>query len=117
VSKHAKFPTQVLRFYGNADFALDTIGAQEITLVSTSLLNDPFDPYFFFETDFGEDYGELVDYVRRRHPADFEWFLNEMAIDWWKECVPKLQKLFSRSQKIAVHIFNVGRLRARSSKR
>jgi hypothetical protein len=74
VSKHGKFPTQVLRFYGNADFALDTIGAQEITLVSTSLLNDLFDPYFFFETDFGEDYSALVDYVRVKHQDDLDGF-------------------------------------------
>jgi hypothetical protein len=103
MSKHGKFPAQVLRFYGNADFAIDTIGAREITLVSTSLLNDPFDPYFFFETDFGEDYSMLVDYVRAKYPDDFGWFLNEMTLDWWKTSVPKLKKyLFDLKQSLYV---------------
>jgi hypothetical protein len=94
VSKVRQFPKSVLRFYGNVDFALDAIGGQEITLIHASLVNDPFDPYFFFETDFGEDYKALIDYVSARHPNDLEWFLREMTHDWWKQAVPKLRAYF-----------------------
>lgn len=58
-----QLPAGVVRFYGSLDFALDTIGAKQITLILTSKLDDPFDPYFFFETDFGEVYRAVVDYV------------------------------------------------------
>ena len=105
MGKHRQFPSQVLRFYGNIDYALDTIGAQEITLVHASLLNDPIDPYFFFETDFGDDHSALVDYVRAKHSNDFGWFLNEMTAEWWKTAVPKLRAYFLKLKE-SLYIFS-----------
>jgi hypothetical protein len=68
------------------DFALDTIGALEITLVDASLLNDPFDPYFFFETDFGEDYNALwITFVRSIPPISDE--VGQQHVDEYnKQC-------------------------------
>ena len=56
-------PATVTRFYGTADYALDVIRAKQIAFVHVSLLNDPFDPYCFFETDFEGKY-------RKRLPRD-----------------------------------------------
>jgi hypothetical protein len=56
-------PRSVVRFYGNTQYAAESIGFKEITFLHLDKLNDPFDPYFFFETDFSDSYSNLVDYV------------------------------------------------------
>jgi len=96
MTKGRQFPNSVLRFYGNVDFALDTLGTREITLINVSLLNDPFDPYFFFETDFEEDYKAFIDYVSARYPRELGWFLSEMTLEWWQQAVPKLRAYFKQ---------------------
>lgn len=40
-------PQQVVRFYGNVDYAMDVIKNRQIAFVHVSTLNDPFDPYYF----------------------------------------------------------------------
>ncbi len=70
ISALPKRPQYVTRFYGNVDYALDVIANQQITFVHASALNDPFDPYFFLETDFGEDGAHLLNYIRENHPRD-----------------------------------------------
>jgi hypothetical protein len=62
----SRLPKHVVRFYGNVDFALDTVAHRQAILVHVSNLNDPFDPYFFFETDFGEKYSALLEYISVR---------------------------------------------------
>jgi len=47
-------PQQVTRFYGTVNYAMDVIKNKQIAFVHASMLNDPFDPYCFFETDFEE---------------------------------------------------------------
>jgi hypothetical protein len=66
----SRLPKHVVRFYGTVDFALDAIAHRQMTFVHVSRLNDPFDPYFFFETDFQGKYSELLKYVRKKHPED-----------------------------------------------
>ena len=51
-----EIPQYVTRFYGTTDFALDVIQNKQIAFVHVSLLNDPFDPYCFWETDFSDSY-------------------------------------------------------------
>jgi hypothetical protein len=53
-------PQQVTRFYGTVDYAMDVIKNRQIAFVHASMLNDPFDPYCFFETDFGDSYQNLI---------------------------------------------------------
>jgi hypothetical protein len=66
----SRLPKHVVRFYGTVDFALDAIGAPAGDVRACVELNDPFDPYFFFETDFQGKYSELLKYVRKKHPED-----------------------------------------------
>jgi len=61
-------PAAVTRFYGTVDYALDVIRTKQIAFVHVSLLNDPFDPYCFFETDFEGKYQNLLRYVKQHHP-------------------------------------------------
>jgi hypothetical protein len=76
MSTSSPLRNQVVRFYGNFDFALDAIANRQVTFIHVTKLNDQFDPYFFFETDFDVSYTRLVDYVREKHPTDFSWFIN-----------------------------------------
>jgi hypothetical protein len=75
-------PATVTRFYGNTSFGLDVLDNQQVALVRVALLNDPFDPYGFFETDFG-NYMNLANYVRTHHPHDRGWFRVHVTAQSW----------------------------------
>jgi hypothetical protein len=75
-------PATVTRFYGNTSFGLDVLEDQQVALVRVTLLNDPFDPYGFFETDFG-NYVDLLKYVRANHPRDLRWFRGHVTAQSW----------------------------------
>ena len=96
MSGRASLPKKVVRFYGNTDFALDAIAHQQVTLVHVSKLNDPFDPYFFFETDFDADYDRLCAYVRSRSQADSEWFARHVTREQWGQSVDRAQTHMER---------------------
>jgi hypothetical protein len=72
----------LIRFYGNASFGLDVLNNRHIALVRVTLLNDPFDPYGFFETDF-DNYLGLLKYVRSHHPGDRPWFRVRISPRTW----------------------------------
>jgi len=64
-------PQQVTRFYGTVDYAMDVVANRQIAFVHVSMLNDPFDPYCFFETDFGESYPNLIAFMKKpAYPVD-----------------------------------------------
>jgi hypothetical protein len=75
-------PVGVTRFYGKPNFALDVLENQYIALVRVTLLNDPFDPYGFFETDFNS-YVDLLKYVQKSHPHDRGWFRAHVTPQSW----------------------------------
>ena len=84
-------PANATRFYGNANFALDVVVNRKIAFIHTSLLNDPFDPYGFFETDFGENYARLIQHVKEHHPADLGWFRTHVTAVSWITTVKELR--------------------------
>lgn len=85
-------PERVTRFYGNIDYALQTIGYKEITFVHVSTLNDPFDPYFFLEIEFGNSYKNLRDYIKQNHPAKLGWFRNHVTPVSWSQTLKELDE-------------------------
>jgi len=58
-------------------------------------VNDPFDPYLFFETDFNAGYQQLLDYIHHTHPNDFGWFINEFPAEAWPHSVDSVRKYFA----------------------
>lgn len=79
MAANASLPTRVVRFFGSTDYAHDPLAHREATFVHVSKLNDPFDPYFAFATDFGEDYSALLAHVEKRHPQDADWVDFELS--------------------------------------
>ena len=56
-----------------------------------SKLNDPFDPYCFFETDFQGKYQNLPMHVRKNHPSDMPWFRAHVTPQNWGNAVNDLE--------------------------
>lgn len=86
-------PQQVTRFYANVDYAMDVIKNRHIAFVHVSMLNDPFDPYCFFETDFGDSYQNLIAYMKKHHPRDLPWFRAHVTAQSWGQTVNGLKAL------------------------
>jgi hypothetical protein len=84
-------PQQVTRFYRTVDYALDVITNRQIAFVHVSMLNDPFDPYCFFETDFGDSYQNLIAHVRKNHPRDLPRFRAHVTPQSWGQTVKDLK--------------------------
>jgi hypothetical protein len=80
-------PQQVTRFYADVDFAMDVIKNMQIAFVHVSMLNDPFDPYCFFETDFDDKYLNLIAHIRKNHPRDLPWFRARVRGENWGQTV------------------------------
>ena len=91
----AVLPQLVMRFYGNIDYAVQCIGFKEITFLHADKLNDPFDPHFFFTTDFSEDYEALIDCVQQNHLNDLQNFRDRLPQDNWKQFVDGIEKYFN----------------------
>ncbi len=84
-------PARVTRFYGNPDYALETLATQQITFVHVSRLNDPFDPYLFFETDFGDSHQNLLNYIKENHPDKVSW-LKQLPSEHWLSAIEAVRK-------------------------
>jgi hypothetical protein len=92
-------PVTVTRFYGTVDYALDVIRSKQIAFVHVSLLNDPFDPYCFFETDFEDKYPNLLRYVRQHHLKDMPWFRAQVTAQSWGKTVRELKEYLDALRK------------------
>ena len=84
-------PDRVTRFCGCVDFALDVLKNLRIAFIHVTMLNDPFDPYCFFETDFGGTYEGLLRHVKENHPHDMPWFRAHVCARSWGNAVKELR--------------------------
>lgn len=84
-------PERVTRFYGNVDFAFDVLQNRQVAFVHVKMLNDPFDPYSFYETDFGDSYAGLIHHVKEKHPQDLGWFRGHVKPLSWESTVRDLK--------------------------
>jgi hypothetical protein len=80
--KGIKAPEGLIRFYSYPKFALDVLENRQIAFIRVTLLNDPFDPYGFFETEF-KGYMELLSYVGENHAEDRGWFRTKVTAQSW----------------------------------
>lgn len=95
-------PQYVMHFYGNLQYALDTIGFKEITFLHPDKLNDPFDPPFSFETDFNEDYDTLINHVQQHHAENLDDFRERIPQEKWQLFVKEICDHFNNRQKNGV---------------
>jgi hypothetical protein len=78
-------PARLTRFYSNIDFAKDVFQSQSITLIRVMLMNDPFDPYFEFLTDFEDRYSAILNWIAANHgPGEVRWFKQLMPYQSWR---------------------------------
>ena len=87
-------PQHVIRFYGNIQFAIESIGFKEITFLHPDKLNDPLDPPFYFITDFNRDYQTLKDYVQQYHSNDLERFNDRLPKESWENFVSRIENYY-----------------------
>lgn len=87
-------PNTVMRFYGNLEYAIQSIAFKEITFLHSDKLNDPFDPYFYFITDFNENYSTLIDFVQQRHAKDLRYFEDRLPQPNWDKLVEVMEDHF-----------------------
>ncbi|QSR88578.1 DUF2971 domain-containing protein [Methylacidiphilum caldifontis] len=87
-------PSNVIRFYSEPKYALEVISNLEIAFIHSNLINDPFDPYFFFETDFDESYQKLSEYIKRKYPSDYElWYKRCVTEDNWNRLIKEINEI------------------------
>lgn len=87
-------PRRVIRFYGDPKYALESIGFKEITFLHADKLNDPFDPPFYFITDFNKDYEELTKYIQQHHSKDLKRFSDRLSRESWDAFLSSIEKYF-----------------------
>lgn len=93
-----EMPLQVVRFYGNTDYALECIALKQITFVHIGKLNDPFDPVHVFFTDFNNSYEVLLSHVEQYHFQQLSSFKEKLPEPNWKKIVTSLSNIESRLQ-------------------
>lgn len=89
-------PERVIRFYSNPQYALECIAFKQITFLHIDKLNDPFDPYCHFETDFNEDYQHLIDYVQQNHSGYLQVFKHILPKENWESAAEGTHEYFRK---------------------
>ena len=98
-------PQHVMRFYGNTDYALESLGFREIAFLHCDKLNDPFDPPFDFITDFNGNYEDLLAYVQQYHKNDIQTFKDTFRENDWDNFLYRLEMSF-KSIRDSMFIFS-----------
>lgn len=91
-------PQRVMRFYGNLQYALESIVFQQIAFLHIDKLNDPFDIYYHFETDFNEDYQALVNHIQQHHAKNLEEFKQRLPKQNWESAVRQMKDHLNNSR-------------------
>lgn len=87
-----QLPKRVIRFYGNVQYALGCIALKQITFLHMDKLNDPFDPYYYFETSFNEDYQEIVNFIQQNYKNHLLDFKQTLPKENWERAVNGMQE-------------------------
>ncbi|MDX2027072.1 MAG: DUF2971 domain-containing protein [Alphaproteobacteria bacterium] len=83
-------PDRIVRFYGNPNYALETIALKQITFIRSNKFNDPFDPHYRFITDF-KDYNELVTSINQSSPDQVEHFTQALTEERFRQNMEKIK--------------------------
>ncbi len=86
-------PPRLTRFYGDIEFAKDVFQTRSVALVHVSQMNDPFDPYFEFLTDFEDRYPAILKWIEENHGArEVRWFKARMPYVSWASFLRDITK-------------------------
>ena len=69
-------PNALARFYGKTEYALDVLRSETLAFIHISKMNDPFDPYFFFELDFDGKYSSTLNWAASVNHEGFSKFIQ-----------------------------------------
>lgn len=95
-------PDQVIRFYGNTDYALECIALKQITFIHVDRMNDPFDVIPYFSYDFSNNESFLANVKAHLPNEDYEALKNDIKIvsyetlkkDWTEYLKNERKKMF-----------------------
>ena len=99
-NKEHKIPQQVIRFYGNTNYALECIALKQISFLHSDKLNDPFDPVLDYVTNFDDNYASLLSHIQEHNPAQLALFQEKLPEQNWREVVKNLSKLASKMREM-----------------
>ncbi len=102
------YPRTLARFFGKPKYALEVVAEHKLTFIHTSKLNDPFDPYFYFDTDFDLDYRTMLDFVRKYHHRDFALFISEVPPERWPSRIQGIKQYLDRIKESTFMISFIG---------
>lgn len=111
-----EMPQNVIRFYGNTDYALECIALKQITFVHVEKFNDPFDPVLDYVTDFNDDYATLLSHVQEHHSSQFDFFKETLTERRWTETVADWSNL-ARASRESMYVFSTCAVREGSHPR
>lgn len=92
-------PTHVTRFYSQDKYARELIRTRLITFIHVDLVNDPFDPYMFFETNFGDSYTNLLKHVQQNYPQRARELATAISEETWKSALDEIRAVLSSLRK------------------
>jgi hypothetical protein len=104
-------PQNVMRFYGNVQYALECIALKQITFLHVDKINDPFDPNMLFETNFNADYQALINHVQQHHPKDILEFKKRLPKQRWNGFIEEMENL-SNNLRNSLFIFSTSKVSA-----
>lgn len=98
-------PSKLIRFYGNAKYALKCIKSNRLILPHVSKFNDPFDPVLDFLTECEGDYDRFKQWLKNsRSKSEYEEFVSPKTKAIWDKAFGQLE---SYAANITQHMFAV----------
>lgn len=81
-----------MRFYGKDDYSIECVRDKKIAFIHAAELNDPFDPNFYFITEFKEDYRIFSNWVRTQKKDDADEFFKRLPEKSWANALNNNKK-------------------------
>ncbi len=91
-------PETVTRFFSKVDYALETLREKSIAFIHIKRMNDPFDPYYFLETEF-KNRADFLKWVRQQHPAELRLIRQSVSPEGFSAGLKRVQSDFDNRRK------------------
>lgn len=81
------------------EYALDVLRSETLAFIHISKMNDPFDPYFFFELDFDGKYSSILNWAASVNHEGFSKFIQTVDQDMWTEVLNSIENYMEYMKK------------------